>query len=127
MTRWPTVVEISVCRTPKTLFITAVRIMPRASSDSSPVRPWGMAVSRISRSRNGEATETSDEAPTSSPTSVSRPRYGWKRRKIRRSSAGGCVPSLGGGVHVGSSGFMGSFDRRDRGRRPQAAVKLLRA
>lgn len=74
MTRWPTVVEIRVCRTPKTLFITAVRIMPRASSDNSPVRPWGMAVSRISRSRKGEATDTSDEAPTSSPTSASRPR-----------------------------------------------------
>lgn len=74
MTRCPTVVEISVCRTPKTLVITAVRIMPSASSVSRPVRPWGIAVSRISRSRNGEATDTSEEAPTSRPTKVSLPR-----------------------------------------------------
>ncbi|CAM5464016.1 hypothetical protein SFUMM280S_10949 [Streptomyces fumanus] len=74
MTRWPTVVEIRVCRTPKTLVSTAPRIMPRASRLSSPVRPSGMATSRISFSRKGVATETSDAAPTSRPTTVSRPR-----------------------------------------------------
>lgn len=74
MTRWPTVVEIRVCSTPKTLVSTALRIMPSASRLSSPVRPSGSATSRIAFRRNGEATETSDDAPTSSPTIARRPR-----------------------------------------------------
>lgn len=74
MTRWPTVVETRVWSTPKTLFTTAVAIMPRASRLSRPVRPCGIAVSRMARSMNGEATETSDEAQTSSPTSARRAR-----------------------------------------------------
>ena len=45
--------------------------IPSASSVSRPVRPCGMASSRIARSRNGEATETSDDtdqaAASSSP------------------------------------------------------------
>ncbi len=74
MTRWPTVVEIRVWSTPNTLVTTAVRIMPSASRLSSPVRPSGIATSRISFSRNGEATPTSEEAQTSSPTTARRPR-----------------------------------------------------
>ncbi len=74
MTRCPTVVEISVWSTPKTLVTTAVRIMPRASRLSSPVRPCGIATSSISLRRNGEATPTSEEAPTSRPTTASLPR-----------------------------------------------------
>lgn len=74
MTRWPTVVEINVCSTPKTLVRTALRIMPRASRLSRPVRPCGIATSRISLRRNGVATETSEAAPTSRPTTVSRAR-----------------------------------------------------
>ncbi len=74
MTRWPTVVEIRVCRTPKTLVSTAVTIMPAASRVSRPVRPWGIATSSTARSRKGEATETREEAATSRPTVASRPR-----------------------------------------------------
>lgn len=74
MTRWPTVVEMKVWSTPNTLVTTAVRIMPSASRLSSPVRPCGIATSSISRSMNGEATPTSEEAPTSRPTTASRPR-----------------------------------------------------
>lgn len=74
MTRCPTVVEMRVCSTPKTLVSTALRIIPSASRLSRPVRPCGIAVSRISFSRKGVATETSDAAPTSRPTTASRPR-----------------------------------------------------
>ena len=74
MTRCPTVVDSSVCSTPKTLVVTAMAIMPAASSVSRTVRRWGIATSRTSRSRNGEATETREEAATSSPTTARRAR-----------------------------------------------------
>ncbi len=74
MTRWPTVVEIRVWSTPKTLLTTAVATMPSTRTVSRPVRPCGIAVSSTARSRNGVVTETTAEAATSRPTTARRPR-----------------------------------------------------
>lgn len=114
MTRWPTVVEISVCSTLKTLFTTAAAIMPSTSRLSRPVRPCGIAVSRTARSRNGVVTETTAEAATSRPTTARRPAYGRNSVAMRRSSAGGGGSPLGrsGGVQSFRSGRKGSLHRR---------------
>ncbi len=74
MTRWPTVVETRVCSVSNTVVTTATRIMPRASSVSRPASLAGMATSSTSRSRNGEASDTSEDRTMSAPTTASRPR-----------------------------------------------------
>ena len=105
MTRWPTVVEIRVCRTPKTLVMTAVAIMPRASRLSSPVRPCGMAVSRISlqqerrgdRDQRGGADEQADEREAAAVGTEE------AEDAAQLHAAAGGVASEGGGVQSGSS------------------------
>ncbi len=69
----------------------ATTIMPRASTESRPVLPWGRATSMTSRIRNGLTSETSDEAATSTPTKSRFQRYGRKSRAMRRSGTRGLL------------------------------------
>ena len=62
MTCWPTLVLIQVWITPKAEVTAAMPIMPATSRISSRRFRSGRAVSITARSRNGEATPTTEEA-----------------------------------------------------------------
>ena len=74
--------------------------MPSASRLSSPVRPCGIAVSRTSRSRNGEATETSEDSADQQADDGEPAAVGAEESEDA-AHAGGVAPWVGvaGGVH----------------------------
>ncbi len=88
MTSWPTLAETWVCQTLNELVEIETTIMPRASSDSSPVLPCGSAVSMISRIRNGLTRETRDEPATRNATNSRLLRYGRNSPRMRRFCTG---------------------------------------
>ena len=71
MTCCPTLVEIHVCTTPKADVIAATATMASTSQASSCTFFSGSAVSMIARSRNGEASPTSEEATMIAVTTAS--------------------------------------------------------
>src|SRR3954465_13514850 len=60
MTRWPTTFDSHVWATLSTPVTTDTAIMPSTSQVSSLVSPCGIATSRSSRRRNGEASPSGD-------------------------------------------------------------------
>ncbi len=62
MTCWPTLVLIQVWTTPKAEVTAATATMPATSQASSRTFLAGSAVSMTARSRNGEASPTTEEA-----------------------------------------------------------------
>ncbi len=83
MTRWPTTLDSQVWATVSTPLATATAIMPPTSQASRALSFWGRAVSRMSRSRNGETIPRPAEMTISPSTAARRPRYGAKRPAIR--------------------------------------------
>ena len=71
MTCCPTFVEIHVCTTPNAEVIAATATMASTSQASSRTLRSGSAVSMIARSRNGEASPTSEEATMIAVTTAS--------------------------------------------------------
>ena len=71
MTCCPTFVEIQVCTTPNPEVMAATAIMASTSQASSCTFFSGSAVSMIARSRNGEASPTSEEATMIAVTTAS--------------------------------------------------------
>ena len=95
ITRWPTWLEIHVCRTPSTPLITASAIMPATSHVSSTRSCPMMPLLIASRSRNGEATlriEPSTIRPSSVPR---RMRYGMNSLAMRRNET--CLSGVSSG------------------------------
>jgi hypothetical protein len=83
MTRCPTTFESHVWKTPSTLVKTAIAINPRTRIVSSWSSFFGSALSKMSRTRNGETMLRSAEMPMSVRTAPSRQRYGLKSAKTR--------------------------------------------
>jgi hypothetical protein len=71
MTRWPTWFEISVWTTPSAPVTTAIAIIPPTSAVRRPVRCFGIASSKTSRRRNGEAAPRLAETTISAETTPS--------------------------------------------------------
>ncbi len=71
MTCWPTLVEIQVWMTPRPELTAATATMAITSQASSCRFRSGRALSMTARSRNGEASPTSEEATMMAVTTVS--------------------------------------------------------
>ena len=71
MTCWPTFVEIQVWMTPRPEVMAATATMAITSQASSRTFRSGSAVSMTARSRNGEASPTSEEAAMMAVTTAS--------------------------------------------------------
>ncbi len=71
MTCWPTLVLIQVWITPKAEVMPATATMPATSQASSRRFLSGRAVSMTARSRNGDASPTTDEAAMMAVTTAS--------------------------------------------------------
>src|SRR5215208_3228021 len=84
MTRWPTTLEKYVCTTPSTPVATDTAIMPATRMASSLSSSSGIALSRMSRSRNGDTIPRIAETTINASTEARRPRYGRNRRAMRR-------------------------------------------
>src|ERR1700733_6196823 len=81
---WPTLVLIQVWITPKAEGTAALPIMPATSKASSRTFLSGRATSMTARSRNGEATPTTEDAAMMAVTMASCQRYGGNSRPMRR-------------------------------------------
>ena len=96
---WPTLVEIHVCTTPNAEVRAATATIAMTSQASSRTSRSGSALSMTARSRNGEASPTSEEATMMAVTTASGHRYGPNSRPIRRSDTS-CACSFSAAVTV---------------------------
>ena len=85
ITCWPTRVEIQVWTTPSAAVTAATATIPTTSQTSSRTSRCGSATSMTSRSRNGEASPTTDDSTITAMTTTSAERWGANSRAMRRS------------------------------------------
>ena len=116
MTRWPTVVDSHVWTTPNTAVTTVTASMPPTASTSSRTSWWGSASSMTSRTRNGVARATVEDATISGHHDDELPAVGPEER-------GHPAPAHGGAVELGLVGRVGTA--ADRGRSVMSSMRHL--